>query len=57
MKRKVKKESSVPHKKQRSDGNQSQFEGGKEGKSSPSDSFNVKLFRKKLNENDFISGK
>lgn len=62
MKRKVKKGSSVPHKKQKSDGNQTlsegvkQFEDGKEDNSF-SGHFNVKLFRKKLNENDFISGK
>lgn len=61
MKRKVGKSGAPPHKKAKSGGEQTLSEGVKqfeaqEGEKEFSGRFNVKLFRKKLNENDFISG-
>lgn len=63
MKRKVPKTSNVPSKKSKStsNGDQTLSEGVKQFEEQEqkefSGRFNAKLFRKKLNENDFISGK
>lgn len=58
MKRKVPKGGAVPQKKAKTGGETTLSDGVKqfEEQTQFSGKFNVKLFRKKLNENDFISG-